>query len=406
MALPLFYKRSILLLTVFSPFVLMSWSDQILISGSGINFNQHAAINNSAHAEVVWTNGTYPGLSIQSSTFNGISWSEPTTISSVGVNDGAKVATDASGNSIAVWTERLLGNFVVRTSSKPFGGSWSAPLTLSSLSDNFSPCVAMNSAGVAIASWINTTSNTIEAAFSTFGEPWLPPATLSTLPGNKDSLTVAIDSAGNGFAIWLESNGGDIYAANSINTTWNAPVALSTNGNNANPTLSIGSAGIALAAWTNLDVDEVRATWYMDGSWSFTPTEISADNCDRPAVAAWGINGFSSWLDKGTGCIQAINYLNEAWSYPPSNLSSIISNSTPSISIDSTSTAIVVWANYSEGTVETVFFPNGGSPGASQTLSSQGANYNPLTATSGTKTIVSWQSAVGNNWEIFANLNE
>lgn len=397
--------RAVFLAAVYIPYQLFSWSGPVQVSGSGINFNQYAAISTGGNAELVWTNGSYPNLSIQSSTFDGVSWSVPTTVSSVGVNDGAKVAMDAAGNALAVWTELVLGNYVVRAASKPVGGSWTAPATISAFSSNYYPAVVMNDAGDAIASWINTASNTVDIACCVFSDAWTLPTTVSNLPGNKDNLTVAIDSAGNGFAIWLESTGGDIYAANSVGLVWNAPVALSTNGNNGNPALSIGAVGTVLAAWNNLEVAEVRSSWYAGGSWDYIPVVISPDNCDKPAVAALGAIGFCSWLDKGTGAIQAINYTAGAWAYPPSSVSSSASNSSPSMSVDNTATAVIAWANYNDGTIDTVLFPNGGSPSAVQAISSQGANYSPQAASAGAKTIVAWQSSVGSDWEIFANIN-
>lgn len=388
------------------PWALYGWTAPTQVSSTGINFNSNASISVSGNAEVVWVNGSYPNLLIESSTYSAGSWSLPVSITSLGIHDVPKVAMDSTGNAAAVWLSNSLGNVTINSSTKPLGGTWSVPTVISTSPINYNPSIVMNDAGQAIAGWVNFQNNSVEVAHLTFGGSWSPPITLSNTPGLKVQLQIGLDSSGNGFAVWQDVIGQDIYATNSSGISWNTPVCIDSNGNNSDPSLSVGGVGQALVSWINQEVQEIKATWYSGGSWSLTPVTISKDNVDIPSSGAVGGDGFVAWQDRATSIIQCIDYFSNVWQYPPANISPPSNTASPVLSVNSTNSAIIIWPNFDNGSIEAAAFPSGGVPGSPQTISLIGdACFNPDCTSAGTNTIASWETASGSDWLIFVNID-
>lgn len=396
---------TVALIATFLPTSVFSWGLPTQISAAGTNFNSSVATSLLGNAEVVWTNGSTIHLCILSSTYSAGTWSAPVAVSDVGINDSANVAIDALGNAVVVWVEVIAGDTVIRAATKNVGGAWSLPSTISTSNSSSAPAISMNGVGHVIAGWIDNEFNTIEVAHLTFGGAWSAPIVISNLSGTKTDLSIGIDSLGNGFAAWQEYEGGDIYASNSTGLIWSLPVALTTNGNNEAPVLSVSDTGEALVAWVNEELSEIRATWFKSGSWSFIPRVISSGINDVPAVAALLNDGFTSWLNKDSGEVLVSNYTSDEWSYPPQEVSTSTNNGSPSVSMDSTNTAIITWADNVDGSINAVEFPSGGAPGIVQQISNAGINYSPRVVSSGTQSVAAWQTSSGSDWLIFVNVN-
>ena len=379
------------------------WLGPVQVSGTGVNFHPSGVINTTGNAELAWVNGTYPSFSLLSSTYSGGVWSAPVAIET-GILDYVQLGIDATGNAVAVWQENISGNLSIQTASKPFGGSWTAPSTLSVSANNSGLVLAMNGAGQTIAVWIDITAEAIMASYLTFGGSWSAPVTLSAVGEMPIEPQVAIDSAGNGYAIWTNTVGYSINAAVSSGAVWGPEQLISLNGSNVFPDITTGGVSQALVVWLNQTIDEVRAVQY-NGSWKLIPQVISSDSEGNPSCVATGNNGFATWLDDNLGSVQVTNLNAGSWSYPLFTVSTSNNNESPTISMRTDGTSILVWADYMNGTVDAVFFPNGGTPGALQVISSAGTNTAVQSSTSGLTTLATWQTVSGTDVLIFANIN-
>lgn len=399
-----YLKAFVAVCIVFLPLTkLFSWGIATQISGTGLNFHPHAAINDSGEAEVIWVSGSFPTFSVESSTFS-VGWSAPIPLAT-GIVAAASVGIDTTGNAVAVWLELLLGNIVARSANKPAAGVWSEPSTISTSAFNRDLTMAMNGSGDVIAVWVDATTNNIEAAHLTFGGAWSAPIVVSTGLGTPLDLKVVIDSAGNGYTVWTIFEGFDIYAATSLGAVWDLPVLLSLNGDNSSPSIGVGGVLQALVAWQNQNISEIRTIGFSGGDWYRIPSVISPDSGGAPVAVATGLDGFVSWRDLNNGRIQVSNLNGGLWSEPPIDISSSVINEAPTISALMDETAVIVWSDFEWGTVNAVLFPNGGVVGSEQAISPLGNHISVYSTSSGSRTIATWQTMEGSNIFIFANIN-
>lgn len=392
------------LLSFISSTLSWSWTPAVQVSGLGTNFNLDGAINSSGDAELVWTSGSYPSFTIQSSTCTGAVWSPPVTLDS-GLVDSSSVGIDATGNAVAIWVESVLDTTIVKTANKPFGGSWSAPTVLSTSLQNGSPKLAMNAVGNVIAVWIDYSAGVVQTAYLTFGGAWSAVTPISSSPETLLDLQVDIDSAGNGYAVWRIFEGNDIYVATSLGSTWGDQVLLSLNGDNKIP--QVGSGGIlqALSVWVNSTISEIRASQFSAGTWNKVPSVVSSDSADFPVVVGIGTNGIAAWLNVNSAAIETSNFNSGVWSYPPAVVSVSSGNDPPTMSVLSSGTAVIAWSDYFDQFVRVVFYPDGGVPGVATAISPLGNNVDVQSASSGLRTIVAWRVIDTNDSSIFATIN-
>lgn len=139
-------------------------------------------------------------------------------------NYDTDLALDAQGNAVAVWDGLGLSRTIVEAASLPRGGSWSGPANVSgeAYTNRFGR-VAVDAVGNAIAVWQRTTQPpppppaplpgaelpdegleyVAQAAVRPAGGNWQPPQDVSPPGVTATDISVAMDPAGNGIAIWL-----------------------------------------------------------------------------------------------------------------------------------------------------------------------------------------------------------
>jgi DNA-binding beta-propeller fold protein YncE len=131
-------------------------------------------------------------------------------ISPAAVNAGpADIAVDPAGNAVFVWgtsgaTDR------VQARPRSAGGGLGPVQNLSAAGvDIESPQVAVDAVGNAVAVWVRNdgANDRVEAAFRPAGGSFEPAQTLSAAGQDADEPQVAMDPAGDAFAVWHRSDG-------------------------------------------------------------------------------------------------------------------------------------------------------------------------------------------------------
>ena len=174
--------------------------------------------------------------------------------------------------------------------------TWLAPQDISGPGGNADvPQIAVDAAGDAFAVWQrwNGPNLIIETAARPAGTVWQPVQFLSAQGADAHDPQIAVDPAGDAVAVWYRSNG--LYyviqaAVRRAGSVWTAPQDLSAGGANAYfPQVAIDQAGNALAVWygfTGAGWIVQAAEHPVSGAWS-APQDLSAPGRDAefPQVA-------------------------------------------------------------------------------------------------------------------------
>ncbi len=389
-----------------SPNFVFSWTTPITISSTtGINFGVYTKANNLGEAVVVWTNGTYPNLSIQASIYDGSNWSSFTTISDSGTHLGPIADIDSSGNIVVLWETIDGSDHIIKAVTKANNNNWSSPQILSTSSNNSYLSIASNSNGETVAGWIDLENDTVQIATLSFGNFWSPINTISSSGGNKANLRIGIDLAGNGFAIWEECNSGNIFASQTsggFESTWSSPTIISAIGSNSNPSLAVDPSGTAVVAWSESIRADVIVSVYSGNSWS-SPTIISNHFSSYPKVGISGNNNFVTWVNLATGCIQASRYVSNTWSSPV-NVSNDTSNSTFNHSA-ANGNSFTIWTDSTSTAIKVVEFATIGNPSLFTVISNDDLSLNSSISTTSAMTVVAWEAISETDHIIRVNIN-
>ena len=273
----------------------VTWSTPAadIYSDGGTAFNPQISVAADGTAYAVWYrwNGSNDIVQSAWSTDGGLTWSTPENLSTDGGTAIApQISVDAEGTAIAAWIRSDGSNFIVQSRSSSDGGvTWSTPTeNLSAdVSDAYGPQLRAYGAGNAIAVW--TVSGTVQSAWSSDGGvTWSTPEDLSAADGYAEDPQVSVTAAGNAIAIWRRdddfSNHVQSAWSNDGGVTWSTPVDLSASGGGAgSPQISVDAAGNVFAIWRRSDGGDsiVQSAWSSDGgvTWS-TPADLSAPGGD------------------------------------------------------------------------------------------------------------------------------
>jgi len=236
-----------------------SWSEILSLSSGGAA-SPLLVVDPAGNATAIWN--ISGSIQTASQPFGG-SWGTPTTLVSSG-GSAASIVNDTSGNVVAIWA----ASGAIESSTKLFGGSWQATPDVLASSGGSSPQVAIGSSGEIFAVWhaVNpmTSMDAIYSSSKTLSGSWSTPVAISLDSQNCVYPQIAVDSNGNGLAIWYRYtlNGSQYtnvvvqsskYSASG--TTWSDPVDLSSAGilnpADLNASVIYSSAGNAIAVWTN-----------------------------------------------------------------------------------------------------------------------------------------------------------
>ncbi len=266
---------------------LITWSrTPLTISTPGVDASSvELGIDSSGNVTAIWLEG---GVVKSSSVPAGGSWSAISTVSSAGATS-ANVVVDPTGNATAIWN--ISGS--IQTSTKPFGGSWSTPTTLVSTGAS-SPSIAVDPIGNLVAIWV--ANGAIQSSTKLFGGSWSSTPDLLASSG-ATTPQVAIGASGEVFAVWHAVNPVSsmdaIYASSKpISGSWSTAVVVSSDSQNcAYPQIAVDSNGNGLAVWYSYALNGgeytnvvVQASSYSSTGFTWSsPVDLSSAGIQNPA---------------------------------------------------------------------------------------------------------------------------
>ena len=244
--------------------MLGTWSAALNISPSG----QDALIpmvaidpNGNAAATCARYNGTIFNAN-SAMMLEGQNWNPSFVISNSGaVGSDSNVDVDGNGNATIAWSQSDGSNYVIMTSSIPYGGSATTPITLSqSGEDAYVPVVhAATSTGDVVVVWIRSDGSNLraQAIQLPFGGSWSSVTDLSTVGVNVANIQLSVTPSGQAIAVWDENDGTNstVHAATlaSASSSWGSNTTISSSGAYAYfPVVDTDNAGDATAAWLQL----------------------------------------------------------------------------------------------------------------------------------------------------------
>jgi hypothetical protein len=183
------------------------WEEPDDLSDAGEDAREPAvAMSQAGDAVAAWTHFDSSDIVQAAVRPAGGDWAEADELSASGQDAGqADVAIDEAGEAVAVWHRFNGSDFIVQGSVRPAGGDWAAADDLSaSGQDGLSPIVATNGAVGAVAAWYRSDGANlrVQAAVRPAGGEWPKPDNLSAAGENAGFPDLALDAAGNAFAVF------------------------------------------------------------------------------------------------------------------------------------------------------------------------------------------------------------
>ena len=238
----------------------------------------------------VWAGYEAAGYSIQTkwSDDAGLTWSSVYNISDWGVYaTPPRMSIDSSGRIIAVWTLSYgTENYVQANWSSDGGKTWSMSVNLSDGVGYISEVqIAIDSAGNALAAWVEDDGPgwTVKSSRSLDGgATWSASNDVGT-GGGASSPRIAFDASDNAILVWSQYVGITdnvlVSSSTDLGATWTAPSALSPAGQAAyGQDIGVDSTGQAIVIWYRYDGADfdIQSSWSDDGgvNWS-TPQDMS-----------------------------------------------------------------------------------------------------------------------------------
>jgi hypothetical protein len=226
------------------------------------------AVHADGTAVVVWyqTDGT--SNSIMANRYSPVGgWGTATAIDTAsGVVFRPQVAVADHGQAVAVWEQFVqgAGTDIFANHYTPATG-WGTPVRVSitNVGSAASPSLATSAGGDAVVVWQQNNSGTRFTAASHFraGAGWSVPVAVETGTGDSAFAQVAVDPAGNAFAVWRQVIGGILHAHASRYTEtggWGVPERISIGDGVFYPRIGFDRSGNALAVWFQLQVQNNR----------------------------------------------------------------------------------------------------------------------------------------------------
>jgi hypothetical protein len=231
------------------------WSGPVRIdTGSAKALNPDVALGRDGNAVAVWWQfqGRFlEDRSVWSSRQGpGSGWEAPV---SLGAGHFPRVACDAQGNFIAVWgyeAPPLGGPSDVKASRYQASSGWAAPTTISrNASGAVYSSVAVDAAGNAFAIWDWDPEPDMFVSRYTAGTGWSQRTVLDTARDAIDGR-VAFDGSGSAIAVWAEAGGRIASRRYLAGQGWTAPTTISRQGQTvAAPEIAVNAAGNAAVVW-------------------------------------------------------------------------------------------------------------------------------------------------------------
>jgi hypothetical protein len=254
----------------------------VILDANGAGVSPRVAVGANGHAVTVWLHQQGTQEHLWASRNTGSGWS-----SAVEIDGGsgesspeAAIAVDAVGNAMAVWSQLDTGSGrrVIRASQLSAAtGTWGTPWTLSDgARDSFMPQVAVDGAGNCFAVWVEAQVGIFASRFVASTGVWtrfqLQP--LMSIPGTIPQ--VAVDSVGNTNVVWLQPRtvGGlraDVRSSYCpVGGSCAEPVTLTAEADSyvevssyKEPSIAMNADGEAVLVW-----HERSDMWITEGIWA------------------------------------------------------------------------------------------------------------------------------------------
>ncbi|MET0306627.1 MAG: PKD domain-containing protein [Solirubrobacterales bacterium] len=183
------------------------WSAPDDLSDAGQDAGEPSvAMDDEGDAVAVWTRLDGPDIIQAAVRPASGDWANADDLSDAGGEAGQPdAAMDEAGDAVAVWRRYNGSNFIVQAAVRPAAGEWADADDLSaSGQDGASPVVAMNVAVGAVAMWYRDDGSNlrVQAAVRPLDGEWSKPDTLSAAGEGAAFPEVALDAAGNAFAVF------------------------------------------------------------------------------------------------------------------------------------------------------------------------------------------------------------
>jgi len=262
--------------------------------------------------------------------------------------------------------------------------TWLAPKSLSAAGNGGDPTIALDAAGDAFAVWVR--SGAAQASERPAGGTWSAAQGIAGSCVNASGVQLAVSQAGRAVAVWECPKGGNTIvqgATRPARGIWSAPHDLSAPGHDAHaPQLALDRAGDAVVVWARsngTDLVVQAALQRANGAW-LAAQDISGPgpDVDHPDVAidVHG-NGVAVWQssDGSSSLIRAATRTPAgSWSTPQA-LSSGGYSERPHVGIDSAGDAVALWTlDGAHARVQATVRRAGGSWGQPETLSGPSAD--------------------------------
>jgi hypothetical protein len=173
------------------------------------------------------------------------------------------IAVDGAGNAYAVWTDERNGNADIYFSYRPAGGNWSANEWVNEdagPAEQWSPAIAVDAAGNAYAVWQDSRNGhyDVYSSYRPAGDSWGANVRVNDDVGTAGQYTVAIAVKGSTVvAIWQDGRNGnsDIYYSHRLAAgNWSANQRVNDDVGVTNryyPAIVLDARGNAYAVWSD-----------------------------------------------------------------------------------------------------------------------------------------------------------
>jgi len=233
--------------------------------------------------------------------------------------------------------------------------------------------VALDAAGDAFAVWtLETAAETyaIETDFRPAAGAWQAPVLISAAGISSDRPEIAVDPAGDAVVVWQGLGAGNQLISASVRRAgggWQAPVTLSETEQVASePAVAISGGGEATAVWQSSNgantIIQARSHPSAGGWEAIRRISSSGGHETNPVIAANAAGGLAAaWISNGNDISGAARRVGSEWGGPSGVPYTEWQPSSPQIGLDKAGQAVAVWGSNheSEAEVRSALLPAG-----------------------------------------------
>lgn len=307
----------------------MQWSAPIPVpTQKGLSLaGPKMAMDHLGNIALIWQQYSIEGIPMTAGAYYTASkknWSTPG-ILQTGTLSGLSqnVAIDANGNAIAIWAQ---ANDIDPTTRNIYaaiysvtGQQWEAPtLIQSGTADASNPALAFDTQGNAIVVWSQTQTNgnrlITEARYNGSSKSWSTPQLIQQSGLTGDAPGIVIDAGGNATVVWSQGNGAEAFV------------------------LASARYLVATGAWKQYaSLESINSSLTLPYDMPFALASDPAGN----VIVAWNSNSGNSVFHAHAARFSAAD---DGWGPAVLLQSNTSSTTSPTLAVDETGQAIVLWA--------------------------------------------------------------